>query len=302
MRLRFITGILIMLIGQMLTGQELAVGNPFEISSRLPKTAVAGVPAGPQNPFDVVAHRAPGVEKNIAGNRVATPDKAGRMFSFPQGNTLTKAFVFIVLILILSFFTFAATANRSALLKAWRSFLSSNGLTVAQREAHGFSGNTPYFLLYLNFLLNAGVFVFLIIQAFNPDHRYNNLSVFTLSMVLTAIVLLLKHVLLYVFAWLMPGLSKDINSYNFLIIIFSCVLGFFLIPFNFLIAFAGTIEWQTFVTLWLLALSAIFVAYGLLRAFSLGTKYLFGYPLHFLLYLCTAEIIPVLLIAKLLFY
>jgi hypothetical protein len=67
-----------------------------------------------------------------------------------------------------------------------------------------------------------------------------------------------------------------------------------------MIAFAGTQNWQFFVTLWLIALAGIFIIYGVFRALSLGTKYLFGYPLHFLLYLCTAEVIPVMLLIKLL--
>jgi hypothetical protein len=95
-------------------------------------------------------------------------------------------------------------------------------------------------------------------------------------------------------------MGNELSRYNFLIIIFCCVLGFFLIPFDFLIAFAGNKSWQTFVTLWLLGLTMIFIAYGAFRAFSFGTKYLAGYPLHFLLYLCAAEIAPVVLLTKLL--
>ena len=274
--------------------------NPFELAHRLPKT-VAAVSSGTGNPFDVVAHRAPGAVKSLSDETAVPSGPRRPLLAFPQGNTLSKAFIFVVLVVILLFFTFAATTNRSALLKAWRSFLSSNALNLAQREAHGFAGNTPYFLLYINFLLNAGVFVFLVIQAFSPDQRYNNFTVFASSMTGVTGILLLKHFGLTVFGWLFEGLKATFDRYKFLIMIFSCVLGLFLIPFNFLIAFAGAAEWQRFVTLWLLALSVIFVGYGLFRAFSLGLKHLFAYPLHFLLYLCAAEIIPVLLITKMLF-
>ncbi len=252
------------------------------------------------NPFDVVAHKVPGVSKTLLDETVQ-PGKAGsRLLQFPEGNTVSPAFIFGFLILNLFFFTFAATANRNALQKAWRSFLSSNALNVAQRESFGFTGSTPYFMLYLSFLLNAGVFVFLITQAFNTSGKYNNYGVFLICMSTVFISFLLKHGLISLLQWMFPSLNNELSRYNFLIIIFSCVLGLFLIPFDFLIAFAGNKSWQTFVTLWLLGLTMIFLIYGALRAFSFGTKFLAGYPLHFLLYLCTAEIAPVVLFIKLL--
>ena len=213
---------------------------------------------------------------------------------------MPKSFIFGVLLLLLTYFTVAIGANRSVLLKAWRSFISSNALNLAHREAMGFSGNTPYLLMYINFLLNGGVFVYLIVQALHTDGRFNNFSVFFICLVVSIAAFITKHLLIAAMTWLFSGVSADLNKYNFLIIVFSCVLGFFLIPFNFVIAFAGTQNWQFFVTLWLMALSAIFIFYGVIRAFSLGSKYLFGYPMHFLLYLCTAEIIPLLLIIKIL--
>jgi hypothetical protein len=280
--------------------QPASGANPFEISSRLPKEAAGIANTGPVNPFNVVAHRTPGISKTLLEETVQPGTSNMRFLQFPEGNTVSAAFIFGFLILNLFFFTFAATANRSALQKAWRSFLSSNALNVAQRESFGFTGSTPYFMLYSSFLLNAGVFVFLITQALNTSKKYNNYGVFAICMGTVIVAFLLKHVSIGFMKWLFPSMGNELSRYNFLIIIFCCVLGFFLIPFDFLIAFAGNKSWQTFVTLWLLGLTMIFIAYGAFRAFSFGTKYLAGYPLHFLLYLCAAEIAPVVLLTKLL--
>ncbi len=276
--------------------------NPFEIRERLAIVLPdsVGSRAGLANPFDVVPHQVPGVTKALSEEVDFSRQVSQRLIAFPKGNTVPKSFVFGILLLLLTFFTLAVAANRTILLKAWRSFLSSNAMNQAQREALGFSGNTPYLLMYINFLLNAGVFAFLIVQSLNTDGRFNNFAVFFICIVVSIVIFLLKHTLITVMTWLFSGISTDLYRYNFLIIVFSCVLGFFLIPFNFLIAFAGTQNWQFFVTLWLLALSTIFVIYGLIRALTLGTKYLFGYPMHFLLYLCVAEVVPVLLLIKLL--
>lgn len=301
MRLGFVISILLCWVFYTASGQSAVAGNPFEVASRLPAGSLdsVGVSAGMSNPFDVVPHRAPGISKAMEG-ATANTKKAAKSIHLPKGNTIPKSFVFGVLVLFLTFFTLAVGSNRSILLKAWRSFLSSNALNIAQREASGFSGTSPYLFLYINFLLNAGVFAYLIVQSLNSDGSLNNYAVFFLCLLGAIVVFLGKHLTILLLSWLFPNIAADLDKYNFLLIAFSCVLGFFLIPFNFVIAFAGTQNWQFFVTLWLIALAAIFIIYGVFRAFSLGTKYLFGYPLHFLLYLCAAEVLPVLLLIKLL--
>ncbi|MEN9445928.1 MAG: hypothetical protein RL728_440 [Bacteroidota bacterium] len=282
----------------LLWGQD---ANPFEIIARMPKVE-NNQQFAPENPFDIVPHSTPSISEAFTEELTNQTQEQENFFSFPEGNNLSKTTLFGLLILMLLYFTFAAATNRTAMTKSWKSFLSSNALNTAQREAFGLAGTTPYLLLYANFLLNAGVFVFLVIQAININGRYNNLEVLLLSLFISILVFLLKHFENSALGWLFPPLSTDFKKYSFLIISFSCVLGLFLVPFNFLIAFAGSKEWQTFVTVWLLALSIIFILYGLIRALSLGLKYLVTYPFHFLLYLCAAELVPVLFITKLVFF
>jgi hypothetical protein len=300
MRLGFVISILLCWVFYTASGQSAVAGNPFEVASRLPAVSLdsIGVSAGMSNPFDVVPHRAPGVSLGLEETAASSKQEVNSIH-LPKGNTIPKSFIFGVLVLFLTFFTLAVGSNRSILLKAWRSFLSSNALNIAQREASGFSGTSPYLFLYINFLLNAGVFAYLIVQSLNNDGQFNNYSVFFLCLLGAMVIFFGKHLIIMMLSLIFPNIAADLNRYNFLIIAFSCVLGLFLIPFNFVIAFAGTQNWQFFVTLWLIALAAIFIIYGVFRAFSLGTKYLFSYPLHFLLYLCTAEVIPVLLLIKL---
>jgi hypothetical protein len=95
-------------------------------------------------------------------------------------------------------------------------------------------------------------------------------------------------------------LDAELRKYNFLIIIFNCVLGLFLVPFNLLIAFsAETGVQQLLLVSWMLGLVAIFT---LIAAFEQAQSVLNFYrkaPFHFLLYFCTVEIAPVLLLVKL---
>lgn len=288
---------LLLLCACRLTAQN--ASNPFEIATRLPQTTATGevVAAGPVNPFDVAPHEAPGAATSLLDSAEEDSDAD---FQFEKGgNTLPRQFEFWVLVVLSMFFTLAIAANRGALLKAWRSFLSDNSMNLAQREAAGFVGSTPYFLMYGSFLLQAGTFVFLVVQAFNRGGEYHNLTFFLLCLMGAAVLFLGKHVLLGVVGWLFPKAAPVISRYNFLIIVFNCVLGFFLLPFNFLVAFAGSDDQRLFLTLWTLGLASIFLAYQSLRALALGLKFLAGNQFHFLLYLCSVEIAPVLLLVKL---
>jgi Domain of unknown function (DUF4271) len=279
-----------------------AARNPFEIGSRLPK-GVSGSNGGElvsSNPFDVVQHIPPGATtQGVSNVSKGSDSQGGSVLELPKGNALPKYFTLIVILLFTAFFTFAITANRGALLKAWRSFLSSNSMGLAQREAAGFVGSTPYYLMYSSFLLQAGMFVFLIVQAFNPTGVYNNFWAFLLCMLGSMVLFLSKHVLLRIVRWLFPSIKNEIERYNFLIVVFNCVLGFFLLPFNFLVAFASSDDIRLFLALWTLGLGVIFIAYRGIRALGMSMKILTGNQFHFLLYLCSAEVAPALILLKL---
>jgi hypothetical protein len=153
-------------------------------------------------------------------------------------------------------------------------------------------------MLYGNFLFNAGIFVFLVTRVFQRE-TFNNLSFLLLCLAGAAAAFLSKHLMLSIMRTLFP-LETEVRKYNFLIIIFNCVLGLFLVPFNLLIAFSAKAgSQQLLLVSWMLGLVAIFYAYRSLRASSIGAKFLSQSPFHFLLYLCTVEIAPVLLLVKL---
>jgi hypothetical protein len=265
--------------------------NPFELLHRLPKemlSAVTSDSAALVNPFDVVPHREPGVSSTIG-------ESFRPIRELPKGNSLGAAVLFFVFALVLGFFTLTVAANRAALFKAWQSFLNDNALTLAYREATGIIGNGPYLLLYINFLLNAGLLIFLVTRFFAGD-RFNNGLFLLLCMVLSAVIFTSKHLLLGAVRGLFP-VEKEIGRYQFIILVFNGVLGLFLLPFNFLIAFSG--KFDGFLVFWTLGIILVFYAYRALRAGSIGMKILQDTPFHFLLYLCTVEIAPVVLLIKL---
>jgi hypothetical protein len=267
--------------------------NPFELVHRLPRVSVGGaVVVRSTNPFDVAPHRAPGASQAPVEQAVV----ASNPFSLlPRGNTLAERTLFWVLFALFALTTLSVAGNRKVVGKAWRGFINDSSLTLAQREAFGFVGSTPYYLLYLHFLLQAGVYFFLVVRFFAPE-QFNNGGFLFACLLLAAGIFLAKHVLLHLIRWLFP-VKEAVSRYNFLMIVFNCILGLFLVPFNLLIAFSS--DYRGFMVFWSLGLVAVFYLYRSFRASPIGIKFLVDDQFHFLLYLCTVEITPVLFLTKL---
>lgn len=267
--------------------------NPFEIIERLPESArLTSNEARLSNPFDVVPHKKPGVVQVLAENETEpfTP------FSLiPHGGGMSQATIFWVLLVLAGYLAFSIAANRSAVSKAWLSFLSENGLNVMQRETFGLTGNAPYYFLYGSFVLNAGLFIFLVVRAFTGE-AYNNLLFLLMCMFGAGIAFVSKHFMIKATGWLFP-VTKETQRYNFLMIVFNCILGLFLMPFNFLLAFSNP-SFRFFLVFWTLGLVGIFYIYRAVRSAGIGVKFLGTDQFHFLLYLCVVEIAPVLLVIK----
>ncbi len=269
--------------------------NPFELVHRLPKTAATAVGADIfTNPFNMVPHRVPGAALGMAENAT----EAFNPFAvLPRGGGLPNSVLFSVLLVIFCLLTFSVASNRTSVGRAWGGFLNDNSLNLAQREASGLVGSTPYYMLYLNFLLNAGVFIFLVTRIFQGDN-FNNLGFLLICIGGAFLAFLSKHVMVNGVSYIFSK-EQEARRYNFLIIVFNCVLGLFLIPFNFLIAFARDSDYRSLLAFWMLGLVLIFYFYRALRSTSIGIKFLSSSPFHFLLYLCTVEIAPVLFLIKL---
>jgi len=268
--------------------------NPFEMKHRLPKESVAAVGSvASANPFDVKPHRVPGVAKALTEN---APESFRPSAFLPRsGDHLSNYALFWIMLVMFMVLTAAVAANRKVVGKAWRGFLNDNGLAVAQREASGFVDITPYFLLYGNFILNAGMFMFLLVRVFRRE-TFNNLPFLLLCFAVAAVIFLSKHFILSIAGWLFP-VEKEVRRYNFLVVLFNCVLGLFLVPFNFLLAFSS--NYSYFWVFWTLGLVAVFYLYRSYRSGGISSKFLADNHFHFLLYLCTVEIAPVLLLVKL---
>ncbi|MEM1120306.1 MAG: DUF4271 domain-containing protein, partial [Bacteroidota bacterium] len=206
----------------------------------------------------------------------------------------SKNYLFWVLLALLAFLTTVITLSRKRLEQVRRAFYNDNYCRQLHRANQG-RFSLGYFLLYLLFFMNFGLFFFLAARQFNLNvsNSFGTLVLVCLGVIL---VFVGKHLLLYFLEQTFP-FGKEIKLYSFTIMIFSIVLGIILFPINVFAAFSP----ESLKSIIIIGgLGAILATYSFrsLRGISIGSRYFMLHTFHFLLYLCAVEILPIVVVLK----
>jgi hypothetical protein len=278
--------------------------NPFELLHRL--GIKPGAPAVDSavlnNPFDLLAR--PSAQALLVATETARPTKKRREWTWPEFNfkvkltptAILQRLNFGVTTFILLSLAFFMTLLSASIGKVFLGFINENAFNQVYREREG-RGAGVYGLLYLSFLLNLGIFLFYLLRYLGVNFGWGHLAQLGVCIGGVLLGFGLKHLVLNTIGFVFP-VSKEIARYNFLILIFGAALGFLLGPVNILIAYGGSELHQIFV--WgTIGIMALVYAFRALRSLWLAGRIFAAHQFHFLLYICTVEIAPVLTLVKL---
>jgi hypothetical protein len=197
-------------------------------------------------------------------------------------------------ILILLLLTSLLAVNRALVRKAYRAIANDNYLRFLYREYK----TMPwlYWLFYLHFFLNAGFFTYMFLDFYNW-YEGSSVLVLLLCILLVMGTYLLKHLSLGTIASAFP-VEKEASLYGFVTILVNILLGLALLPINLLIAFGP--ESLVIMTLWTgISLVVLLYFFRQLKGLFISGRLVRSYLFHFFLYLCSAEIAPLLIVGKL---
>ncbi len=280
--------LVILLFSTWLSGQ--AAENPFELKPRLAATAkeqpVADKPlekdSSGGNPFEI---KKPQREMGP----VALPLEIEKITRSPLRLSIV---IIISLILVL-----VSTFLRPLIAKTWQAFRNDNLLNQLLREQEG-RGMAPSYILYALFFLNGGIFLYLSATIFNIELLgVNPFRTLVNCIGLILALMLFKHLVIRFIGYIFP-IDKEIQRYNFLIIVFGSIIGLILAPVNLLLAYGPEELLKPTVGIGIGALLFIYL-FRTIRALLIGNRFIAFHKFHFLLYICTIEIAPVLVFSKL---
>lgn len=285
---------IILLAGMALRAQT--AGNPFDLKPRLgqmPEStgpAEADAPTG--NPFDIIAPDE--VDTLVAGDSPQIDLGGPDVLKAPE-----PLEGFILGLMLFSFLLLAilVTLFRPYFQKVLRAFGNDNLLSQAHREYQQ-GQQFPYIVLYITFMINAGIFLFLMIRRwYDLQLDYRNWMLLLLCIVGIAAIFLFKHLLLFFIGQIFP-VQKEVSVYSFTIMVFSIFIGIALFLGN--VALGLGAENLLKPILWGVGGFVVLVySFRSIRGLLIGSRFIPLHTFHFLLYICTAEIAPVAVLAKL---
>ena len=241
-----------------------------------------------QNPFDVshIPIRKSKLKKEANAFKSKSVQISDRE---PSGS---NAFLFWLNILTALILAIVINTQNGAIKKITNAITNENVLKLIHREEKkGIKGY--HLLLYISFFINAAIFIYLVVYNF---YKLQGWKYFQWIFMGILGVYLVKHIFIYLIGKVFP-FKKDSQLYGFTIQTFNIFTGIILIPFNLIIAFgpentAVPLIYLGLIIIGTLALLRVF------RGFLIASTYIQSNLFHFLLYLCTFEILPILLLIK----
>lgn len=209
-----------------------------------------------------------------------------------------KEAVFYGTIALLIFFALVRNAFPKYLPDLLKSFFQT---TVKQRQIKEqlLQNPLPSLLLNLFFTLSAGMFIALLFQYFKWVLDFNFWLLYLYCVLGLISIYAVKFVSLKFLGWLFQ-VSEPLDAYIFIVFSTNKIAGIFLLPLLVIISFTNGAVNQAAVSLGIMVLFGLFAYRFFLSFISIRSQIRISF-FHFLLYLCAFEVIPLLLINKVLF-
>ena len=277
--------------------------NPFELQHRADKkTKIVDpnndiieesreVDAANQNPFNVI--RTPEKTKRVVDPQVVgtSPKKKPTVVAATED----KNFRFSLTLAMLVFLALSLSIYRAQITKAYHAFTNENVMRMLHREK-GTVAYIPYYILYVVFLFNLGIYIYLLLRYYNLTPEISNFSLLVMTAGIAAGLVFLKHLAINILGWVFP-IQKETSIYSMTMTIFGIVLSIILFVANIIIAYAPPQIIPIVIYLSFIIIGIVYF-FRSIRGLSIASKFLNRNKFHFFIYLCAVEIAPVLILWK----
>jgi hypothetical protein len=156
----------------------------------------------------------------------------------------------------------------------------------------------PSLMLNIFFVLSAGGFLYFIARQHGITKPYNQWLAYGFCILLFIIVYLVKFMLLKFMGWVF-GKPSEAETYTFIVFMFNKIAGLVLLPVSIVMAFSNFNDAQHVISVGVFLL-AILLVYRLIRAYGAIQNSLKINQLHFLLFVFAFEVVPIMVLYKVL--
>ena len=149
------------------------------------------------------------------------------------------------------------------------------------------------------FVLSVAYFSYWYISEYSLFDNLESWVIYSLCIVFFVLLYIIKNVFLWGISLIFP-FGQDVSFYRFNLNVHNQVLGIVLVPFLFLLtySYSGVKEYVVWFILFLIVVTLLF-RYA--KLFMIAFKYIRFYKFYFFIYFCTSEMIPNLVLIKILY-
>lgn len=210
-------------------------------------------------------------------------------------NVSGKEFLFYTLCLVLLILGLFKTFFSAYFKNLFRVYFNTS-LRQTQLSDQLQQATLPSLVLNIFFAITAGIYVWLLFNFYNPPRLFSGKTLLPLCILSVAVLYFLKFCMLKFMGWV-SDVQESTNNYIFAIFLVNKITGIVLVPIIILLAFMNR-QWLpiivniSFMVIGLLFLSRYVKSYGTIE------KKIPLNPLHFMMYIAGAEVIPLLILYK----
>ncbi|MFK8005708.1 MAG: DUF4271 domain-containing protein [Saprospiraceae bacterium] len=277
--------------------------NPFELQHRADKKTQTVAPNGDiieesieveavsQNPFNVIRTPVKTKPPIISPSKKTNPKEKSNITEA----TDDKNFRFSLTLAMLISLALSLSVYRAQITKAYHAFTNENVMRMLHREK-GTVAYIPYYILYVIFLFNLGIYIYLLLRYYNFTPEISNMSLLMLTTGIASGLVFLKHLVINIIGWVFP-IQKETSIYSMTMTVFGTVLSIILFVANVIIAYAPPEIIPIVIYLSFIIIGIVYF-FRSIRGLSIASKFLNRNKFHFFIYLCAVEIAPVLILWK----
>jgi hypothetical protein len=156
----------------------------------------------------------------------------------------------------------------------------------------------PSLMLNIFFAISGGLLMYFLADHLGYTKGYNALLAIGFFILILFAVYLVKFLVLRVMGWIF-GKESEAETYTFIVLMVNKIAGIIMFPIVVLLAYAGKEELPSIYVLGIILL-IILLIYRLIRSYSAIYKGLKINQLHFILFVFAFEVLPILLLYKVL--
>jgi Domain of unknown function (DUF4271) len=237
------------------------------------------------------------VDSLLRANRFINVSKPPVYFTVTERKRRGKEMVFYSLCVVLLIFGLFKTFYNGYYNNLFRVFFNTS-IRQTQLTDQLLQATLPSFILNIFFAISIGFYLWLLFKNYNPPRLFNNELLLPICIAGVGALYFVKYVVLKFIGW-MSGMTQTADSYIFVIFLVNKVTGIALLPFIVLLAFSQS-PWTGYITIFSVLTLGLFFLSRYVKAFGF-LEYRFPMePLHFIIYVIAMEVLPILILYKVL--